>query len=282
MRRIFAFAFALALLTVNYSSAAAILTMTGTCRIPVLNPSNNTIYFYLSGTGNASATNLELVPRFTGVSISPPSETLSSFAPNENVSFSFNTSNFSTPGSYAGAFILEYAQGASTFITLFPCEYSIEKPTQSLLNVISMNVSRTRLSAAIFSLEDQAVNASIYVLAPPLFSVSPSVINVTMPPNSNYNATFSLKTSSLSAGTSLPVGLVVSYVKNGLHYSTISIGHIYFQAPPKINTVDIFVGLLAVAVVVILALILVAAIRNRRERVHRAGEKIHERRHDSG
>jgi len=265
---ILVFAFVFTILAINYSGASAVLTLTGTCRAPLLNYTNHTIYFYLSGKGNATATNLQLVPHLTGLNASPISEVIPSFSPGENVSFSFNVSNFSVPGSYAGGFILEYLQYGTVFVTAFPCEYSIMKPTQSLLSIINVNTSNNHISASILNLEGKAVNTSISLIIPPLISTSPSSIDVMLNPNSKYDAIFDIATQqSYKNGTSIPIGVVVSYAEGGLHYATVATTYLTFASHPSINLLEYgIIGVFAIVVVIILILIIFAVMKGKREK----------------
>jgi len=265
---ILVFAFVSTILFINYSSASVVLTLTGTCRAPLLNYTNHTIYFYLSGKGNATATNLQLVPHLTGLNVSPTSKIIPSFKPGENVSFSFNVSNFSMPGSYAGGFILEYSQYGTVFVTAFPCEYSIINPTQSLLSIINVNTSNNHIKASILSLEGKPVNANISLIVPPLLSASPSYINVTLNPNSKYDAIFDIATQqSYKNGTSIPIGVVVSYAEGGLHYATMATTYLTFKSHPYANLLEYgIIGVFAIVVVIILILIVFAVMKGKMEK----------------
>ncbi|MGC8478583.1 MAG: hypothetical protein ACP5NE_01495 [Candidatus Micrarchaeia archaeon] len=250
-----------AIVAANYSAASGVLTLTGTCKSPILTASNNTIYFYLSSVGNASASNLQVIPRFQGASVSPYEESLNSLRPGENASFSFNVSNFTEPGSYVGELILEYIQGGSTFFTMFPCQYDIGKQTQSLVSILNITATQSSVKSTLISLGNQPVNVSIYMLYPPLFQTTPVFENTTLEPLSKYNVEFQLSSMpSLLNGSTVPLGLVVSYTKGGEHYTSLgaTLLQVKTSSKPHMPLVYIFIGIFVAIIAIILALILVA------------------------
>ncbi len=250
----------IAAMSINYAGASGVLTLTGTCRSPVLTNSSNTVYLYISSSGNVSATNLQVIPRLEGATVYPSVESLQSLSPGENASFSFNLSNFTEPGSYAGEFFVEYTQGSSLFFPAFPCEYAIIKPTQSLLSILNVTPTPSSVKATILSLESKTVNASISVLISPSSQPSPAYENVTLAPLSKYNATFQLVPQPLQSGSAVPLSVAVSYSKDGEHYASMFTTVMLYKstAASRTSFLYIFIGVFAAIVVIIAVLILLA------------------------
>jgi hypothetical protein len=253
--------FLLAMLLAGYAGAATV-TLTGTCTGQILTPSNNTIYFYLSNTGNGTATNLLIVPRLSGLSTLEQSGNVSILYPNSNVSVSFATTNFSYPGTYVGGFYLQYSQGTSIYTATFPCAYSIGNKTQSLVRVQGSHLTPARFTLSISNFASSPVNTNITVLAPPEFSISPSTINLAMPPFTIENVSFNITSPKIS-NSFFTLSAIISYVSGGKHYVALSNNQLDF-GPPTGGSSPLFLIIATSSVVVVLIVLIAVALVKRR------------------
>ena len=253
-------------------SGASTVTLTGTCTGQTLTANNSTLYFYLSNTGDGTATNLLIVPRLFGLSTYEQSENLSALGSSSNVSFAFHTSDFSYPGTYVGGFLLEYDQGSSQYLSTFPCMYSVLNSTRSLLSVQSSNITPKRLTLSLASLSSVPLNVTAFVLAPPTFTINPANLTLRMPPDSISTMLFNITSPHIS-GASFTISAIISYVSGGRHYGYLLNNVLLFPVGSGgSHPAYLLIALIAGIVAVILVLIAVALVKRRGEK------KQHEKR----
>lgn len=263
--------FLLSMLLLIGIAGASTVTLTGTCYAKTLNTTNNFIQFNITNSGNGTATDLLIEPVITGASpVNNTTIEIPLVAPGGAYPSRIYLDNFSTtPGSYVERFIVRYAQGSSTFTTLFPCLISIGRIAHSLLAVATLGKLKSNVYVNISSIATYPIDAQVAVYAPSEFSVAQPTRNVTIEQLSSYNATFPISTPSFT-NSEFPIVVAVSYVNGNVHYSTLAVTTISFgtgsnsllsQVTSKVVEYS-----LAAAIIIVIMLILLSIIMNRRKK----------------
>lgn len=217
MKIIFALA---ALLLLAGIAGAGTVTLTGTCSSGVINKATSYATFSLLNSGNQTATNLLVLPKFAGGTALNTSEPLQSISPGQNLTMKFYFNNFSTPGGYAGSFTVAYSQGASSFFALFPCVLDFVNYTSGIVQVSEINQSGNTISVSLVNLGAVAFNVSVAMLLPPEFYVYPTNQSVALSAGATQKVRFSFTQPTLSQA-SYAIAASASYDAGGLHYTSI-------------------------------------------------------------
>jgi hypothetical protein len=246
-------------------STAGTVTLTGTCSQAIINKTNNYATFSLSNSGNQTASNLLIIPQIKGVISLNQSESISYLSPNQNQTQKFYFSNFSAPGSYAEAFVVEYGQGSNTFYALFPCLLNFGNSSKSTVAIEKVTQASNMLTISVLDLSQSPINISVSTLLPPAFTASPSVQNSLVSPNSAKNFTFNLSYPQFS-GASYTIGIAVSYLQNNIHHATLQPYLITFNPskPSFLSKYLIFV-IVAFGLMIIIGLIIVSLVKDRKK-----------------
>jgi hypothetical protein len=240
------------------------VTLTGSCYAGVINQSVNYIVFNLSNSGNGPASDIILAPAFEGATTPNSTANITTITPGSSYSTKFYLYNFTAPGSYAEYITVKYSQGSSSFVTVFPCLVSILKNGQSLLQI--MNISRTgsKLTVDVINLAKSQINANVTVTAPLTFKISPSSIPISVGPGNQSEVNFSISTPSYSSAQ-FPVIAAVSYSSNGMHLAALSVHVIGFAASSSSSSWLSMTTLAIIMIIIIIALLLVASILRKRK-----------------
>lgn len=263
----------IAIIAIIGITGAGTVTLTGSCSQSIINSTHNYTTFFLSNSGNQTASNLTIIPRIYGASAHEPEALMPYLSPGQNQPENFYLYNFSLPGSYSDAFVVGYLQGGSTFYALFPCILNIENETHSLVGISDVNQTNNVLKFIVFNLGQSAVNVSVSTLLPPTFSSIPESTNITIDPNSKENVTFALSYPGMS-GASYSVGLSASYIKNGLHYSVLYPFVIGFYNTKKTLGSSAILVAAAFVIFIIIILIIISIVKNRRKGMKDESEAV--------
>ncbi len=245
-------------------ASAGTVTLTGTCSQSIINKTNNYTTFSLLNSGNETASNITIVPRIYGAMTYNSEETMQYLSPGQNKTASFYFYNFSIPGSYSDAFIVDYSQGGSIFYALFPCIQSIENATHSLVSISDVNQTGNTLRLDVVNLGQSQVNVNVSTLLPPSFSSVPESANITIGPNSQKNVSFDLFYPGISEAA-YSIGLSASYIGNGMHYSVLYPFVIDFYSTKKISGPSIIFIIAGLIIIVMIALIIISVVKNRKK-----------------
>ena len=179
----------------------------------------------------------------------------------------FKLTNFGINGTYVDEFIASYQQDASTFTAIFPCIVYIGKPTVSpIYETVSTSEKNGVLivNVSLFDAENYSVNGTLSLMLPPSFSyISNKSYDFNIAPYSISNFTFELKyPNTISTYTATAVA---SFVRNGLHYSSMVTFLIETKPASKspISLLDLIIILIVAIVVLLLAFILNSILRKR-------------------
>ncbi len=267
MRSLFLFT-AFALVTACSLASASTVTLTGSCIGTLVNATHNYTTFYLTNSGNGTATQIRLIPELSGATPAASGLNASLIGPGGNLSFEVYMRNFSLPGGYAENFFLEYSQGSNTYVALFPCLIYIERQAQSLVAITSVNnVGGDEWNASAFVLASYPVTATVHVAVPPEL-VGPPDASVVLEPNTQTPIRFNVTTKQ-TASASFSAALEVSYVHDSVHYATMhplivgivgsGVGH------SSVGQSGLIIAIGAI-VAVLLALIALSVVKKRRNR----------------
>ncbi len=264
---------AVAILLVGVSGASTV-TLTGSCYSNTINATNSRMQFNITNSGNGTATDMVIEPEISGAQLAGNSTMLIPFVePGMSYPQQIVLSNFSMPGSYVERFVVRYSQGSSTFTTIFPCIVNIGSRSVSLLAVTGVTRSGNRLVLNISSIADYPITANVSAFAPPDFNISQSMQNVTVRGYSLSNVSFAFVPPSIT-DAAFPISIIVSYARNGVHYSTLAITTITFGSKSSGNAGFSYIIIASIAVIAaIIALIIFSALRGR----HKGHAPQHER-----
>jgi hypothetical protein len=247
------------------------VSLTGTCYPqPVSAPSGNAT-FNLLNTGNESATSILIVPNFNGGSAVNRSVSLSSLSPGQNVTFTFQFDNLSTPGSYAGSYSAAYSQGSQTFFALFPCIINFGKVTSSLVRITSVYVKGNAANVSLVNLASAPIIVNVSMMMPEGFSFSPLSRLVYLGPHASNNTMFAVSQPTVS-GVSYSAGTSASYTSGGLHYATLLTYTLNFYKAPGLASSPYTVYAIAALIIIVLAgLILLSILRKKKSGASKRG-----------
>jgi hypothetical protein len=248
-------------------SGASTVTLTGVCRSNLINQTNDYITFNLINSGNGTATNLLIEPEIYGASTQNSLLSIPIVAPGATYSNNVYLSNFTIPGSYVERFDTTYSQGASTFVTLFPCLVDIEKSAQSLIQIKNLSRKGSNITVNISSVAANPIDAQISVYAPPSFTVENPIKNTTIGGHSYSLESFGVSTPQYT-NAEFPIVVTVSYISNGTHYATLGVTTISFGGTGGSAVSGsgnfLLIGIVAI-IIIILILILISVLVNRRK-----------------
>ena len=208
-------------------AGASTVTLTGTCRSNFINQTHNYITFNLTNSGNGSATDMVIEPVIQGASALNSTISIPLVAPGTAYDERIYLQNFTMPGSYVEKFVARYSQGSSTFITLFPCPITIGQSAPSLVGILGFNYNNNNLQVNLSNMADYPINAQVSVYASPSFTIFNSTQNLTLKKYTLANVSFGVATPKYT-DAEFPVAVVVSYVRNNLHYSALGVYTITF------------------------------------------------------
>lgn len=199
-------------------AGALTAVLSGSCT-PGVSGQAQYVNFSIYDSGNASVTNMVLDPNFVDLNMTG-ANSISLVAPGNNYSVKLYVNGTAMPGSYAGAIIARYTQGPSVFFATFPCLASFGSHGPSQVNTVT-TVKGNRITGEAFNIGSTPLNVSVYLFVPPEFSVSPSMENFTIRPDSEktFNFTYS-KPNESDINTSFALGS--SYTYKGVHYAALS------------------------------------------------------------
>lgn len=275
---------------VSSSAMASTVTLKGSCPTQsyLLNQTNHYIPFNITNLGNGTATNLLILPVLQGASTPNATITIPIVAPGSTYTERIYASNYTVPGTYVEYFVSRYSQDADTFVTIFPCIVSIGQRTQSLISILNISSTSTRLGVSMANIGTSPITATVVAQGPPTFTIAEPVRNVTIGAYTHTGISFNLSSPSYT-NSDFPVAVSASYVSNGLHYSTLGVTTIAFGASPG-STTNSSSGpsILEIAVIaivaVLIALITFSVVRKRasggKDGSHHSEErKAHEHEH---
>ncbi len=249
----------LAVVLISLSSGFACadtITLTGTCSQSIVNATNNHITFNLSNSGNGTATNILLLPRVSGGITANTSMHANILAPDSAIGFDIYMHNLSYPGSYAQNFLVEYGQGSSAFIALFPCIVPIISNAQGAVVVGSVSNPSGSLYNATIENPSFPVNAVVQVAVPPELSAKPQSFNLTLGQSSVSQISYNVTPIVSEVGT-FTSAIEVSYIYEGMHYASmrafgVSIGS--HAAAGTGNFTLIAIGAVIICIIILLIL----------------------------
>jgi hypothetical protein len=253
----------ISLLLSSGMASADTITLTGTCSSGLINATNDHIAFNLSNSGNGTATNILLIPQLSGASTYNGTVSANILPPDGSVLFSVPLSNFSYPGDYAENFLIEYDQGSSQFIALFPCLVPIIRGSQS--PVIAEGISNSGGHAYNATLIDpsSAVNATVQIIVPQELVANPTSINVHISPSKPSTINFNVSPIQSLVG-SFTSAIETSYVLNGVHYASLQTFAVTIGSSGSNGSGDLLLIFIAVIVAALIALIIASAVRGRK------------------
>ena len=216
--RLVALAAIIPMLILIGQAGALTAVLSGSCT-PGVSGQTQYVNFSVYDSGNASVTNMVLDPNFVGLNMTG-ANSISLVAPGNNYSVRLYVNGTAMPGSYAGAIIARYTQGPSVFFASFPCLASFGSYGPSQVSTVAKEKGN-RISGEAFNIGSTPLNVSVYMFVPPEFSVSPSMENFTIGPDSEkpFNFTYS-KPNESDINTSFALGS--SYIYKGEHYAVLS------------------------------------------------------------
>ncbi len=262
----------LALASLCLSMARAdTITLTGTCSPSVVNATHDYIEFNLSNSGNGTATDILLLPKISGASSYNQSVSANILAPESTLQFMVYAHNLSYPGDYAENFLVEYGQGSSTFIALFPCLVPVLARTQSAVLIEDVaNSSRSAYNATIVN-PSYPVNASVQVVVPEELTARPSAFNVEL--NTTVPSRISFNVTPLASGVgTFTSAIEASYVYKGMHYASLQTFGVSIGAAASGGSGDITLLALAAIIICIIALIAFSIARGRARPAAKTGD----------
>lgn len=254
-------------------AGASTVTLTGTCYSKIINQTNNYIQFNLTNSGNGTATNLLIAPTIEGASTASSSFLIPLVVPGGTYSERIYLSNFTMPGSYVERFVTRYAQGTSTFITLFPCLVTMGRPAPSLLGIKGLNKTNrgSNITVNISSIAGSPINAQVSLFAPPDFVIENPVRNVTINGYSYALESFGVSTPQYN-NAEFPIVAAVSYISDNTHYATLGITTINFgEASPLLSGLGgsiVLILIIAVIIIILILLVLSVVLKRRRQKKH--------------
>jgi hypothetical protein len=246
-------------------TGAGTVTLTGSCSQSVVNASHNYVNFSLINYGNQSASGLIIAPRIVGAETYNSYASLQYLSPYQNYSTRFYLYNFSEPGAYADAFVVQYSQGSSTFYALFPCLVNVLSATQSLVGISSINQTGDRVAVSVVNLQDYPVNVIISSIVPPSFNASPAQEYIDVGAGSHSKATFNISYPT-GYSASYAVAFASSYSEGGKHYSSIDT-YTVNTSPAKSGATAagyLFFGGIALIFAVLVVLIVISVIKSKK------------------
>jgi hypothetical protein len=248
-------------------NAAYTVSLTGSCPSgQIITNTSNTLIFNLTSTGNYNPSGQLYVNISGAATANQPIEL--NYIKQGPIPITLPLSDLSVPGEYVGTFDYEYMQGGHTLFAVFPCIYYIYKEDASSLFIT--NVSVKRLTYGVDSAKvnltnfgSTQINAEVYAFYPFDFNVSPSVMNITIPPKSTILENFTIKPiSTPSINGTFSMGFYAAYLSGSMHYSTQPYVFTFLDAPPPVSGPLLIYGVIAV-VATIVALILISLRINR-------------------
>ncbi|MGC8568355.1 MAG: hypothetical protein ACP5LP_03930 [Candidatus Micrarchaeia archaeon] len=245
-------AFLIMFLISSYVNAGTVV-LTGSCNSTLV---NNSVIFSIYNYGNDSAYNMIISPVIYGAQSINSSAYINILAPNSKAVRGFKLTNFGINGTYVDEFIASYQQGASTFTAIFPCVVYIGKPTVSpIYETVSTSEKNgvSIVNVTLFNAERYSVNGTLSLMLPPSFSyISNKSYDFNIAPYSISNFTFKLKyPNTLSNYTA---AAVASFVRNGLHYS--SMVTFLIETKPASKSPISILNLIIILIVAIAALLI--------------------------
>lgn len=220
----------------------------------MVNSSNNVFVFNLTNYGDGAATDLYLLPMFSGVSTFNNTLHVPVVSPGAHYSESFYLNNFSMPGSYVEYFLANYSQGAETFTTFFPCILAVNRSSRSVIRIFSINQSKGTLHVLLLNYYNGTINATVHVQVPSSFAALSPNSSVTIGPLTQKTVSFNITVPEYTSA-SFPIGVAVSYTDNGVHYATMAQISMVFGGPASS---DLKLTTIAIAVVIAILLLLIA------------------------
>ena len=234
-------------------AAASTVTLTGTCPGRTINQSSNYLLFNITNSGNGAATDLILSPRLEGATTPNSTAVIPMVSPGGSYTVKFYLYNFTLPGSYVEYINATYSQGASTFVTIFPCLVGIDNNAQSVLQILSMNSTSSKLGFTILNPAGYPIQANVTVRAPSGFGVEPAEVPVLLNPQDRATVRSNVSAPKYT-DASFPIVVAVSYVKDGMHYA--SLGVVPFSFASASASSSAFTSLTTMVVIAAMAIIL--------------------------
>ncbi len=252
-------------------NAAYTVSLTGSCpNGQIITNTSNTLVFNLTSTGNYNPSG-QLYINISGATTANRLINLT-YTKQGSIPITFQLSNLSTPGAYVGTFNYEYAQSSHTLFSVFPCFYYIYREDASSIFITNVSVKSVGygLDAVKINLSNfggTPISADLFAFYPFDFNVSPSFVNITIPPKSTIMENFTIKPIGASSiNGSFSMGFYASYLSGGMHYSTNPYTFVFKEAPISgsgLGPVIIYGVIALIAIIVIL--ILLSLYRNRRK-----------------
>lgn len=257
--------FAFALFVLFGSACAGTVTLTGSCPNRVL---NGTAFFNLSNSGNDSAYRLTILPRIPTARTQYATYNLAELAPGSSAQFNMTLVNATGQGTYAGQVDVAYQQGTDFFTAVFPCTFSFRAaPASSVYLTPSLSYGSggtVLVRVAVFNGGASQVDANVSLILPPSLSAAPGNVSLILPPEAQRNVSFQVGTPSAQASYS--AAAAAGYESGGLAHASLATFVISPSASQPLNLGTASLGIAAVAVVALLALLVRSSMRKRRNR----------------
>lgn len=240
------------------------VTLSGSCQSQIINQSASYLLFNLSNSGNGTATNLMLIPEIEGATTPNSIINIPLIGPSSSYTTRFYLDNFTMPGGYVEYITVKYSQGSTDFLTIFPCIAQLSNNTQSLLDILNISRTGSRINVTVYNLANYPIYANVTVRAPPLFNVSPkSGQYVSISSKSKSDIFFNLSTPSYTSAR-FPIVAAVSYVNDSVHHASMNVYTINFAA--STHSSGILTTIIIIAVILILLILIILSILMRRKK----------------
>ena len=249
---------------------ASTVTLTGTCYSGIITEPNNYIVFNLTNSGNGTATNLVITPMINVATPNNTTVTIPFVGPGVTYSEKIYLWNFTSAGSFVEQFAVRYSQGTNQFTTIFPCLADFLVGAQSLVGITNLGRTSSGVFVNFTNTAPYTVNTQATIYAPPSFLVSPLSSNSSVQPHGNVTEGFEVTPPQIT-DAEFPIAVGVSYVVNGVHYSTLAVTSITFAGIPASSKLPQLGGTLLIislllAIIIIIILIVLSIIYSRKKK----------------
>ena len=245
----------MAILCMGALASAGTVTLTGTCTSSPM----NTVVLNISNSGTESATNMNVVAKFIGISLGNSIVSYPKVSPGSYFITTYTVQNATEPGTYAGAFVANYSQGESNFSAVFPCIVNTGAGTRSSVYFSNVSARPGKLTAYISNNGSYGQDLALNWLLPSGFSTDPNETGLTIAGNSMANYTFSIYGPVMNSSTYV-IAAALSYSYGGLHYASIytfTLGGANVSAPAGSSLAQliplVFIGAVIVAILALIA-----------------------------
>ncbi len=247
-------------------SHAGTVTLTGTCQGAVR---NNTLSFSLSNSGNDTAIDFSVVPVVQDATVSG-AYSINSLGPGETYPLQIKLANITAKGTYDDYIKASYTQGGSVFSAVFPCQLVFGMPTRSVLaltaQVSNQSNGDKNISINLYNSGNSSVLANVSLIAPPSFEFAGKNSQmVSIPPFEYGQLSFDVRIPETGTNATYEVAATAGYFAGGLHYATL-LNIAVSETGSRANSGDLLLYMSIAAILILLALAFIAALRKRRKK----------------